>query len=149
MENIFTTADPADAKVSRHSLVVNLTSCPGDYRHHIQKSVDSFVDSISDRAGQTVDFSVWPWFWAFDMTFAIIFGRPLGFMESRRDLSGLVEAFMTTVRPAALLGQVPEWCPWTLGSKKIMALIGSFQAFHDPTQEHLRVGPKMPGTHIC
>ena len=88
--------------------MINMTSCPQEYRHPIQQSVDLFVDSMHGTAGQSIDFTTWPWFWAFDMTFAIMFGDHLGYMKNRSDFNRLVEAFVKMVRPAALIGQVPE-----------------------------------------
>lgn len=139
MDTIFTTSNPADKKTSKHSLMTHMTSCPQEFRSPIKQSVDKFVYCMYETKGQSVDFFTWPFFWAFDMTYAIIFGTHFGFMESRSDFNGMIDSFIRVVRPAALLGQVPEWCPSFLGNNTFMATMRRFKNFPDPTQMFLEV----------
>jgi Cytochrome P450 len=144
MDTIFTTSNPVHKKVSKHSLVTNMTSCPQEFQHQIKQSVDKFVRCMHDTKGQSVDFFSWPFFWAFDMTFAMLFGSHFGFMESRSDFNGMIDSFTRVVRPAALLGQVPEWCPFFLGNNTFMTTMRKFKDFPDPTQVFLAVRPYCP-----
>lgn len=139
METIFTSSDPHDTRTSKNLLTASLTGCPQHFQHHIERSVQAIIECMHSTEGQSVDFTTWPWFWAFDMTFSILFGRPLGYMNSRSDFNGLIEAFTKTVRPAVLLGQVPEWCRYTLGSSIFMAMVNKLQKGPSPTDELLSV----------
>lgn len=68
------------------------------------------------------------------MTFAIMFGIHFGFMESRSDTNRMIDSFIRVTRGAALLGQVPEWCPLFLGNNTFMTMMRKFKNFPDPTQ---------------
>ncbi|KAL8788071.1 MAG: hypothetical protein Q9195_007485 [Heterodermia aff. obscurata] len=147
MDTIFTTTNPVHKRASKHSLVANMTSCPQDYHGHISRSVSTFIRCIQDLQSPShspfqqpiVDFSTWSFFWGFDMTYAIMFGEPFGFMDSRSDFNGMIDAFTRIARYAALLGQVPQWCPILLGNNRFMTFMRRFQTFPDPTQLFLKV----------
>ena len=119
--------------------MVNMTSCPQEFRCFIERSVDHLVEKMQDSLGMPIDFTLWPWFWAFDMTYAIMFGKHLGFIEQRNDFNQMIEGFVSSVRPAALIGQVPEWCPWTLHNPLFMSLMRRLQRYPDPTRVLLGV----------
>lgn len=68
-----------------------------------------------------------------------MFGEPFGFMDSRSDFNGMIDAFTRIARYAALLGQVPQWCPFFLGNNRFMTFMRRFQTFPDPTQLFLKV----------
>ena len=140
MDTIFTTANPLDKRDSKNSLVVHMTSCPSDYQPLIEQSVERFVGCMQDMQGKSVDFFIWPFYWGLDMTFAIMFGNHFGFMDSRSDFNGMISAFIKVARYAALLGQVPEWCPILLGNQTFMSTMKKWiPNFPDPTQSFLMV----------
>ena len=139
MDTIFTTTNPFNKRASKHSLVINMTSCPQDYQGYIQESVDTFIQCMHDTKEPSIDFSTWSFFWGFDMTYAIMFGCHFGFMDSHSDFNRMIDSFTRVARYAALLGMVPEWCPLFLGNNKFMTFMRRFQSFPDPTQQFLKV----------
>ena len=140
MDTIFTTTNSMNMKPLKHLLVVNLTGCAQEYQDHIQLSVETFVQCMHDKKkSSSIDFSDWAFFWGFDMTYAILFGRHFGFMESHGDFNGMIDAFTRVTRYAVLLGTVPEWCPLFLGNNLFMTFMRRFQSFPDPTQQFLKV----------
>ena len=140
MDTIFTTANARDKRDSRNQLVNHMTSCPYDFRVPIRKSVMTFVGCMCATASQPVDLTTWPFYWGLDMTFALMFGEPYGFMKHRGDFNGLVIAFTTAARAAALIGQVPQWWPYLSGSPRFMKFGKKWVPnFPDPTQELLCV----------
>ena len=144
MDTIFTTANPIDKRESKNSLVIHMTSCPNEYQPPIKQSVDTFVNCMRDTKGQPVEFFTWPFYWGLDMTFAIMFGGHYGFMESRSDFNGMIGAFIKVCRYAALLGQVPQWCPILLGNQTFMSTMKKWiPNFPDPTQSFLVVSNLM------
>ncbi|KAL9619347.1 MAG: hypothetical protein Q9160_006027 [Pyrenula sp. 1 TL-2023] len=116
-----------------------MTSCPQAYHAQIERSVDTFIQCMRQSEGQSIDFTIWPWYWAFDLTYAILFGSYFGFMDSRSDFNGMIDSFTKIVRPAVLLGQIPQWVPLSLGNNAFMTFMRKFQTFPDPTQEFLKV----------
>ena len=127
-------------------LIKYMTSCPQDFHETIQESVEHFMRVAGLMQARPVDFTMWPWFWAFDTTFAILFGKEVGFMQTQTDIDNLVASFREVVRPAILLGQIPELIPWTLGSDRFMRFAKLCFRLPDPTKSLLEVcsGPVSP-----
>lgn len=94
---------------------------------------------MQKKKQQSIDFTDWCQYWAFDLTCAPIFGSYFGFMESGGDIRDIAHNFNTSVRTAALFGQVPEWCPWTLGNNMFMAFLNRFASSPDVTAPLLQV----------
>lgn len=61
-------------------------------------------------------------------------------MESREDCNKWIYTFKTITRYATILGQVPEWCSWTLANDAVMNFMRRFQTIPDPTEQVLGVG---------
>ncbi|KAL5381788.1 hypothetical protein DPSP01_006971 [Paraphaeosphaeria sporulosa] len=133
LDTVFTTSDPALNKHLKHTLLVNLLNKPQLFSKEIDYSVDVFIEQTKAAKGDSIDFSSWTFYWAFDMTYALVFGDHFGYMASRKDFNGMVSSFKTIVRSAAVLGQVPQWCPATLANKTFMGFCRSFRSFPDPT----------------
>ena len=69
----------------------------------------------------------------------MMFGCPFGLMNRGGDIDEIKHANLVGVRYAALLGQVPEWCPWTLGSNRFMSLMRLSRGFPDVTAPLIQV----------
>jgi hypothetical protein len=101
--------------------------------------VDVFLEQMREMNGKSVDLSHWSFYWAFDVTFEWAFGNRFGYMETKSDLNGMIGSFKTAVRGAAMIGQIPQWCPWTLESAAFMNFFQRLQGFKDPTQILIQV----------
>lgn len=139
LDTVFTTQDVARNKRMKVALVKNMTGCAPVFQDEINNSVRLFEKNMRDMAGQSLDISYWSFYWSFDITFSIIFGCHFGYMDSRSDFNGWIYSFKTITSYGAMLGQIPELCPWTLGSNRVMSFLRRFQTFPDPTQEFIMV----------
>jgi hypothetical protein len=139
LETVFTTADPIQHKALRYPLATHLTSTRSAFPEEIRKSVDILVKRITDHDGKSIDFVAWSFYWAFDLSSSLIFGEYCGYMEHGTDVNGIIRAFIEIIRPATLLGQVPEFSPFLLGSDRVMTFLRKFESFPDPTQIFLKV----------
>ncbi|KAH7138729.1 cytochrome P450 [Dendryphion nanum] len=70
-----------------------MTSTPHEFRKRIQESADVFIDQMQLSQGQAIEISYWDYFWAFDVTFALIFGHNYGYMKARSDFNGWLHTF--------------------------------------------------------
>lgn len=141
LDTVFTTSDPALNKHLKHSLLLNLLNKPHLYIGDIEYSVFIFIKEMEAAKGKSIDLSSWIFYWAFDMTYALVFGDHFGYMRSGKDFNGMVSSFKSIVRSAAVLGQVPQWCSITLANKRFMGICRSFSSFPDPTIQLLEVRP--------
>ena len=139
MDTIFTTKVVEDKKRSKALLIKYMTSSPQSFRQNIEEGIEDFLRVAELTQERPLDFSIWPWFWAFDTTFAILFGNQVGFMRTQTDIDNLAASFREVVRPAILLGQVPELIPWTLGSDRFMRFAKACFRLPDPTASLLEV----------
>lgn len=137
LDTVFTTQDVAQNRRLKAPLVKNMTGSPSLFKDEIQHSIDVFAKQMRSIQGQSIDMSYWAFFWAFDVTFALVFGCHYGYMESQSDCNRWIYTFKTITSGAAMLGQVPEWCSWTLANDAFMTFMRRFQSFPDPTQEFI------------
>lgn len=141
MDTVFTTQDVARNKRLKSTLVKNLTGCSSLFEDEIKESINVFLQQMRISANQKVDLSYWSFFWSFDITFALIFGTHYGYMSTRTDCNHWIYTFKTITGFAAILGQVPELCSWTLANGPVMNLMRRFQKFPDPTEQFIEVIP--------
>jgi len=139
MDTVFTIADPVKQKALKIPLVAHMTGISSQYSEDIKNSVGRFLSKMRIHEGEQIDFCQWSCFWAFDMTYFLIFGEYFGYMENGKDFNGIITAFIDIIRGASLLGLVPEYCSVLLGSNKVMSFLRKFQSFPDPTQTFLAV----------
>ncbi|KAI0197963.1 cytochrome P450 [Astrocystis sublimbata] len=154
MDTVFTTQDVAHNKRLKAILCKNLTTCSSLFLGEIKESIDTFVGQMMESQEESVDLSYWSFFWSFDITFALIFGVPYGYMKNRADWNQWIYTFKTITGFAAILGQTPEWCSWTLANDRVMGFLRHFQTFPDPTQEFMeevenRIKLHDETTHRC
>ena len=139
MDTVFTTQDVARNKRLKIALVKNLTGCSLLFQTEIQQSVDAFVKQMRISKGQSIDLSYWSFFWSFDITYALLFGSHYGYMESRADVNHWIYTFKNITSYAAIIGQKPEWCKWTLANQKVMSFLQLLQPFPDPVSQFIQV----------
>jgi hypothetical protein len=132
MDTVFTTSDPALNKKLKYALLTDMLRRPQLFMKEIGQSVAFFNHQMSTMQEQAVNFSDWAFYWAFDITHVLVFGGYFGFMESKSDFNGFVHAFKTIIRPAAVLGQVPQWCRSTLANNTFMTFLRRLPSFPDP-----------------
>lgn len=149
LETVFTTSDPVVNRYLKHSLLANFLDKPQILVKEIEYSVSYFMQQMDMMNGQSVDLSNWTFYWAFDMTFALVFGDQFGYMASSADFNKLIGSFKTSVRTAAVLGQVPEWCSATLANERFMRFCRSFLGFPDPTIQLLEVSFNSLNINSC
>ncbi|CAG8961580.1 hypothetical protein HYFRA_00006114 [Hymenoscyphus fraxineus] len=137
LDTVFTTQDVARNKRMKIDLVKNMTGCAPLFHEEIKESVDVFVQEMKGKVGESLDISYWAFYWSFDVTFALIFGCHFGYMRSHSDFNRWIYTFKTITSYAAMLGQIPEWCSWTLANDGVMSFARRFQTFPDPTQGFL------------
>lgn len=99
---------------------------------------------MEDRQGCSIDISYWSFHWSFDLTFALLFGSHYGFMAGGTDCNKWVYKSKKITEYAILLGQIPQWCSWTLASQTFMSFIRRFQLLPDPTQSLVEVRVPIP-----
>jgi hypothetical protein len=141
-----TTSNPAHNKTLKLPLIKHMTSHPSSFNPQIKATCATFVQSLSSFQAQPVDISQWSFFWSFDLASAIVFGRPIGFLNEKRDVGGLVKAFREIVPWAGILGQVPSVCDWTLASGWFMGFVRRLG--RDPTGMILEVWSLYPRVAI-
>lgn len=139
LDTIFTTETLENKKQSKALLIKYMTSSSQSFFEVIGDGIKDFITVAELTQGRPLDFSTWPWFWAFDTTFAILFGKQVGFMRTQTDIDNLIASFREVVRPAILLGQVPELIPWTLGCDLFMRLARVCFRLPDPTKQLFEV----------
>jgi cytochrome P450 len=66
-----------------------------------------FINIMQELAGQTLDLDEWLQWYAFDAIYAMTFSKPAGFLEQRRDVSGILTGMDWILKYCALVGQVP------------------------------------------
>lgn len=83
----------------------------------IQQVADVFWSRLGDfaRTGETIDFSPWASYFAFDVVGEVALGGPIGFVEAGTDLEQIISSIHTLFYFAANLGYLP------LQSKPIMS----------------------------
>lgn len=96
---------------------------------------------MRDLEGQCVDLGVWLQWYAFDVIGAITFQRRFGFMESRKDVDGMINALDQGLFYGSVVSQVPALHNWLLGNRwvaKFMA-VQPFVRVSNPLRTIVRV----------
>jgi hypothetical protein len=140
METAFTMADPLKQRLLKQPIVTHMTGLsPQQLFPAVKSSVSVMVQELLKRQDQSLDFSKWSFYWAFDLTYFLIFGTYAGYMHTGTDFDGIITAFVEITRGGSLLGFVPEYCDWFLANDRTMTFLRKFQNFPDPTQVFLAV----------
>jgi len=145
METAFTMIDPLKQRLLKQHIVTHMTGLsPQQLSPAIKASVSVMVRELLKRQDQSLDFSKWSFYWAFDLTYFLIFGTYAGYMNTGTDFDGIITAFVEITRGGSLLGFVPEYCDWLLANDRTMTFLRRFQNFPDPTQVFLAVSMQQP-----
>jgi hypothetical protein len=120
-------------------LIRNLTGCAQSFKSEVYGTLQDFTQQISAKEGQSINLSYWAFYWSFDLTFLLLFGRPHGYIASGEDLGGIISGFKSITNVAVLMGQVPEICSWTLANSRFMGFLHKMPFLFDPTQELVKV----------
>jgi hypothetical protein len=126
-------------KALKAPLVAHMTSNPRLFATNIEMSIHLLVSKFSELDGAPINFSDWAFFWSFDLSYSMMFGDFFGYMQSGSDFNGIITAFLEIIRPAILLGHVPEYCSISLGSEPSMNFLRKLGTLPDPTQTFLKV----------
>ena len=139
MDTVFSTRNPARNKALKQPLIAKMTGSIQDFDSSIDQSIRTFIQAVLNGKGQSTNLANWTQYWAFDLMRTLVLGRDFGFMECSGDIRNIVQNFNTSVRAAALLGQIPEWCSWTLGNNTFIAFLNRFASSPDVTTPLLQV----------
>ncbi|KAG2413128.1 hypothetical protein HFD88_010687 [Aspergillus terreus] len=82
-----------------------------------------FMSAMRELQGQELDFGAWLQWYAFDVNAAMTFQARFGFMESRKDVQGMIGAIEKALIYGAMVGQVPSLHAWLLGNDFVLWLI--------------------------
>ncbi|CZT46424.1 uncharacterized protein RSE6_06850 [Rhynchosporium secalis] len=77
------------------------------YEARIDASVTQFLNGLADTY-RTADLDDWLHWFAYDVISAILAGKPIGFLEQRTDVRGLIASFAQVVWPLEFLGRIPK-----------------------------------------
>ena len=91
--------------------------------------------------GQPFDTKAWAQYWATDIGSVISLGKPIGFMDQGRDIKGIVKGLSLGFKYGAIIGQVPGWHYWLIGSERFLQFLHDYTNLEDPIWELLKVSP--------
>ncbi|GKZ18421.1 hypothetical protein AbraCBS73388_000991 [Aspergillus brasiliensis] len=112
MDSMFTARDPVYHKHLKSSVsqIFSMTNMK-NFEVYADECTQIFMDAMVDLEGQSLDFSNWLQWYAFDVISAITFQRRFGFMEQRRDVDGMIGKIDTGLQYVKILGQLPFLIP--------------------------------------
>jgi hypothetical protein len=149
MDTAFTMADPLRQRLLKQPIVTHMTGLsPHQLSPAVNASASELIRALSKLERQSLDFCQWSFYWAFDLTFYLLFGSYAGYMRTGTDLNGIITAFVEITRGGSLLGFVPEYCDWLLASERTMTFLRKFQRFPDPTQAFLAASWQFPAENL-
>lgn len=126
MDSMFTARDPVYHKFLKSSVsqIFSMTNMR-NFEVYADECTQIFMDAMLDLDGESVDFSNWLQWYAFDVIGGITFQRRFGFMEQRRDVDGMIAKIDIGLQYVKILGQLPFLIPMlqrTLMSRPIQRL---------------------------
>ena len=145
-ESLFSTRDPAYHKALKVPVaqLFSMTNMK-NFEPYADECTRIFISAMQDLEGQHVDLGEWLQWYAFDVVAYISFQRRFGFMEERRDVRGMIGALNGGLNYVKIVGQYPEWHPWLLGNRRLVAFVKRmFPNMPDPLDEFLKVRKSPP-----
>lgn len=85
-----------------------------------ERKLDGFA-----AAGQAFDLGEWLQWYAFDVISSITFSNRFHFMEREEDVSGIIAAIEARLVYNSIVGQIPAWHPYLMGSKAGSRILSS------------------------
>lgn len=124
MDNLFSTRDPAEHKYLKVpvSQMFSMSSIR-QFEPMADECSAIFMSAMHELQGQVLDFGVWLQWYAFDVIAAMTFQARFGFMESRKDVQGMIGAIEKALMYGAMVGQVPSFHAWLLGNDFMLWLM--------------------------
>ena len=124
LENVFATKDMRYHKEVRSSIAQKYSlSSLKQMEPFVDACNDIFIDSMKDLVGQAVDLSQWVQWYAFDVIGKITYMKRFGFMEKRKDESGIIDVLEKGNRYQIILAQIPGLTDWLFGDTPLGRLI--------------------------
>ncbi|CEJ53816.1 hypothetical protein PMG11_00157 [Penicillium brasilianum] len=117
MDSMFTTRDPVYHKHLKSSVsqIFSMTNMK-NFEVYADECTQIFMDAMLTLEGQSLDFSNWLQWYAFDVISAITFQRRFGFMEQRRDVDGMIGKIDIGLQYVKIIGQLPLLIPLLRGA---------------------------------
>jgi hypothetical protein len=94
-----------------------------NYEQHVDDCTKVFLDLLKEVDGKPTDFTQHFHWYAFDVITSISYHKPLGFLNARSDLHGMIAGSDATIPYFAIIGQVPFLHPYLLGNRKVIKLL--------------------------
>jgi cytochrome P450 len=127
MESLFSTRDPFHHRTLKRPIAQKFSmSSVRTLEPLINNCTRVFLDSMHDLSGEVLDLDVWLQWYAFDAIYAMTFSASPGFVEGRRDVSGIIGGMDWILRYAAIVGQIPWLYAWVDPVLKFAMKIGLF-----------------------
>lgn len=142
MPSMFSIRDPAQHQALRRPVAQKFSmSSIRVLEPFADECTDIFLDSMRKLEGQVVDLGDWLQWYAFDVIGAITFQRRFGFMEKQEDVLEMIGSIDTSLRYAALAGQVPTVHKWLMGNKYVAKFLAAqpFVKIPDPLRTIVKV----------
>jgi hypothetical protein len=117
MDSMFTARDPVYHKHLKSSVsqIFSMTNMK-NFEVYADECTHIFMDAMLALEGQSLDFSNWLQWYAFDVISAITFQRRFGFMEQRRDVDDMIGKIDTGLQYVKIVGQLPFLIPLLRGA---------------------------------
>ncbi|GKZ25809.1 hypothetical protein AbraIFM66951_000790 [Aspergillus brasiliensis] len=135
MPSMFSIRDPAQHQALRRPVAQKFSmSSIRAMEPFADECTDIFLGSMRTLEGQVVDLGDWLQWYAFDVIGAITFQRRFGFMEKQEDVLDMISSIDSSLRYAALIGQVPTLHKWLMGNKWVAKFLATqpFVKIPDP-----------------
>ena len=147
MESMLTESDPVYHKniKSYVSQIFSMTNMK-NFEVYADECTHIFMDAMLALEGQSLDFSNWLQWYAFDVISAITFQRRFGFMEQRRDVDDMIGKIDTGLQYVKIIGQLPFLIPLLRGAllnrhfQRLNLLLDTMDRFMKVRLQHLSPG---------
>ncbi|KEF59035.1 uncharacterized protein A1O9_03878 [Exophiala aquamarina CBS 119918] len=131
---MFTAVSPALHKALRSptAQVYSMTNLR-HYEKHANECTEIFINLMKEKEGQKVDLTEHFQWYAFDVIASVTFQRRLGFMETRKDVFGMIEFSDLLGLYFAFIGQLPFLHPYMFGNRTLIRFLKwANPSFPDP-----------------
>ena len=142
MPSMFSIRDPVGHQALRRPVAQKFSmSSIKSMEPFADECSDIFIQAMKNLEGQVVDMGAWLQWYAFDVIGAITFQRRFGFMEKRQDVLDMISGIDTGLQYAGIIGQIPAFHPWLMGSRWVMKFLATqpFVNVPDPLRTIVKV----------
>lgn len=125
MESLFTTRDSEEHKLLKRPVAqwYSMTSIRS-LEYLVDPCSHLFTDAMTDLQGEVIDLGTWVQWYAFDVIGAITFGSRFGFMETRKDVQGVINGIEVGLTYCGVIGQIPVLHKFLLGNMIVRKVLG-------------------------